>query len=203
MTTMRPLLMVVTGRPASGKTTLSRILSEQMKCPLIARDEMKEGYINTFRSSHKDIAATAAGEIYDAFFKTIELLLSNNISIVAEAAFQHKLWYPKLAPLMDKADIRIVICDIAPETAMKRFAERMAADPGREKFHGDSEEFLKDIDNSLINTYEAPHLPVPVLQVDTSDGYRPAVAEIIGFIARTFSPPSGFRPPPEPTGASF
>jgi len=44
---IKPLLIVVTGRPASGKTTLSRILSAEIKCPLLSRDEFKEGYINT------------------------------------------------------------------------------------------------------------------------------------------------------------
>jgi predicted kinase len=107
----KPLLIVVTGRPASGKTTLSRILAREIKCPLLSRDEFKEGYINSFQSHHNDLAATAAMDIYDTFFQTIELLLSKKISLVAEAAFQHKLWHPKLIPLANTADIRIIVCD--------------------------------------------------------------------------------------------
>lgn len=43
----KPLLTVVTGRPASGKTSLAHLLTGEMKCPLISRDELKGGYMNT------------------------------------------------------------------------------------------------------------------------------------------------------------
>lgn len=178
----KPLLIVVTGRPASGKTTLARILSAAIKCPLLSRDEFKEGYINTFQSQHKDLPATSSLDIYAAFSQTIELLLLKNISLVAEAAFQHKLWYPKLMPLLDRADIRIVLCDIAPELARNRFIDRMASDAGREKFHGDGAELLQHPDDSLIISYKAPDLPVPTLRVDTTKEYNPDITTILEFI---------------------
>lgn len=178
MVVIKPILVVVTGRPASGKTTLSRLLASTIKCPLVSRDELKEGYINTFH----DLASGSAADIYKLFFQTIDLLLSGNISIIAEAAFQHKLWHPQLMPLIDKAAIRMIICETSPKIATERFTERLAADPDREKFHGDSEELLKDADSSLMNIYQAPNLPVPTLRVDTTKGYQPAMTEIIKFI---------------------
>jgi len=178
----KPLLIVVTGRPASGKTTLSRILSTEIKCPLVSRDEFKEGYINTFQSHHNDLPSTATQDIYAVFFQTIELMLSNNISLVAEAAFQHKLWHPKLRSLANIADIRIVICDIAPALARSRFIDRMSSDAGREKFHGDEAELLQQPDDSLITSYKAPDLPFPTLKVDTTEDYRPDIGRIVEFI---------------------
>lgn len=37
-----PLLVVVTGSPASGKSTLAEKLSESMRLPLLAKDAFKE-----------------------------------------------------------------------------------------------------------------------------------------------------------------
>lgn len=181
MTLIKPSLIVVTGRPASGKTTLSRALSQQIKYPLIARDELKAGYINTFRFSPGGIAANADIEVSETFFRTIELLIAGNISIIAEAAFQHKLWYPRLEPLIDKADIRVIICELSPQLARERYIDRMDADPGREAFHRDSEELLKEAQSSLIDTYNAPELPVPTLKVDTTVDYCPAMTGILEF----------------------
>lgn len=178
----KPLLIVVTGRPASGKTTLSHILSAEIKCPLLSRDAFKEGYINTFQSYHNDLPATANQDLYAVFFQTVELLLSNNISLVAEAAFQHKLWYPKLTALADIADIRIIVCDIASDLARSRFIDRMTSDAGREKFHGDGAELLQHPDDSLITSYQAPDLPLPTLKVDTTENYNPGIARIVEFI---------------------
>ncbi len=43
----KPMLIVVTGRPGSGKTTLAHKLAREIWCPVISRDEIKEGLVNT------------------------------------------------------------------------------------------------------------------------------------------------------------
>ncbi len=37
-----PLLLVVTGMPSSGKTTVAEDLARRLRLPLIAKDEIKE-----------------------------------------------------------------------------------------------------------------------------------------------------------------
>ena len=106
----KPLLVVITGMPASGKTTLAHLIAEKTHCPLLSRDELKEGYINTTGVRHAQLNDDSAKHIYEAFFDTIGLLISRKISLVIEAAFQDKLWKPKLSILQSGADIKIVIC---------------------------------------------------------------------------------------------
>ena len=174
----KPRLIVVTGRPASGKTTLAHLLAKEIRCPLLSRDEFKEGYINTVRPDRDSLPDAIGKNIYEVFFQAVDLLVSNHISIIIEAAFQHILWQPKLSNFFDNADVRIIICETDIETALKRFLKRASDDAGREKFHGDESTGLGEL---LIQSYEAPQLPVPTLYVDTMKDYVPDLSRIIRF----------------------
>ena len=173
------MLVIIAGRPGSGKTTLARILAAGIRCPLISRDEIKEGYINTVNKEHAKITKEENIQIYETFFNTIELLLDNNITIIAEAAYQHKLWQPKFEVLREKSDIKIIVCKTDPDLAYNRFLERKNKDAQREYFHGDA----AAADEYVL--YEAPQFPVPLLEVDTTNEYRPDLSEIIFFAWRS------------------
>ena len=177
----KPLLIVVTGSPATGKSTLAHILADKINCPLLSRDQFKEGLINTLGLSHSQLNRSVDLQVYETFFETIELLISKRISLVVEAAFQDKLWRPKLLNLLQQAEIKIIICKTAIALTKARFANRLSDFPEREKFHGDQslqEEQLA----SMIENYQPVNLDVPTLQVDTTQQYEPGIEEIINFI---------------------
>ena len=118
----KPKLIVVTGRPGSGKTTLSKKLGELLFLPVVVRDEVKEGYVNTFGVKHDTLPADTNKIVTETFFETIKLLISKNVSLIAEAAFQHKVWDLYLSALKDRADISIIICDVDAQVAAQRRA---------------------------------------------------------------------------------
>ena len=179
----KPLLLIITGRPASGKTTLARLISRQIHCPVISRDELKEGYINTIGLTTAETGDTATLQIYDTFFEAISLYISNDISVIAEAAFQDKLWKSKLNRITDKANIKIIICDTALPVAKARFAARLASDAGREIYHGDSALLSTNSDNSLLSPlYEPLNFDASTLHVDTTENYEPGLAAMLAFI---------------------
>ena len=176
----KPLLVVVTGRPASGKSTLARILAHELKCPLVSRDELKEGYVNTLSLRHSEMDESAGWHIYETFFEAIALFVSKGISIVVEAAYQDKLWRPALLKIVDQAILKIILCEVSPQVAKARFAERLKNEPERDRYHGDHS--VKGGGGLLTDVYEAVQMDVPTLTVDTADGYSPGIGQIIGFI---------------------
>jgi predicted kinase len=179
----KPLLIVVTGRPASGKTTLANLLSRELNLPLLSRDELKQGYITTTGVAHDQTDQSVDKHIYETFFNTTELLLTGGISIIVEAAFQHKLWAAKLSQYLDKADVKIVICDTSPELAKARFNKRLLEHPDRKRFHGDAHLTSGgEKAAALIEHYENVSVDAPTLLVDTSDRYNPQLAAIIEFV---------------------
>ena len=180
----KPLLVVVTGSPASGKSTLAHLLAHKINCPLLSRDELKEGLINTLRTSHSQLDSPVDLHVYETFFETIELLISKGTSLVVEAAFQDKLWRPKLLSLLPNATVKIIICKTNLELIKTRFANRLSNDPGREKFHGDQSLNAEQI-ASLIDNYKPVNMEVATLEVDTSHDYDPDMEEMINFIKNT------------------
>ena len=93
----KPLLAVVTGRPASGKTTLAHILAKEIRCPLLSRDEFKEGYINTVKLDHDHLPGNIALNIYETFFEVIDLMISKGYFVFADTyintIFVNKSWF--------------------------------------------------------------------------------------------------------------
>jgi hypothetical protein len=104
---------------------------------------------------------------------------------VAEASFQHRVWEPGLRPLLDKARIRIVHCRVEAAVARDRMARRLAETAARRAVHGDlrvDEPFERF--KATFESYESIALPVPSIEVDTTNGYEPTIAEIVGFVTR-------------------
>ena len=169
----QPTLVVVTGQPGAGKTTLAHALAREVHCPAVSRDEIKEGLVCTI--GH---AGETGGDIQlhatDAFFAALALLLDRSVTVVAEAAFQHKVWASRLEPLLSVARVRIVLCELDPERALARRIARGQADPERARFHPSNRP-------GGTVSYDPPQLEVPTLRVDTSDGYLPEFEAIVEF----------------------
>src|SRR5215471_8725901 len=132
-----PTLLVVSGPPGSGKTTLAHKIARAVGCPAICRDEIKEGMVHANPGFVPSTSDPLSLRTYSTFFEVLEVLVKAGATVVAEAAFQDKLWRPKLAPLADLADIRIVHCDVDPAVARARITRRFEEDGHIRKAHED------------------------------------------------------------------
>ena len=85
---------------------------------------MKEGLVNTL-GANPDTELDLTRHVYHTFFDTLDLLLNQQITLIAEAAFQHKVWSPKLEPLQDIVRIKIILCTISPLLAKSRLLRKL------------------------------------------------------------------------------
>jgi predicted kinase len=180
----RPTLVVVSGPSGSGKTTLAHELARAIGCPAICRDEIKEGMVHAHGAFDRQIGDELTHATLPVFFEVLEFLLKAHVTVVAEAAFQERLWRPGLDRLAPFCTIKIVHCIVDGATAYTRRLERaegnaihaihmdaasIRADPGAAQRHDD---------------FVFPTFPgAPVIRVATRDGYEPTLAAIAASLS--------------------
>jgi len=177
----KPYLIVVTGRPGSGKSTFSKAFGDEACLPVVSRDKIKEGYVHTFGKPHTSLSPQANGIASRIFKETLISLIDEGVSVIAEAAFQHGLWSQMLEPFREKARIYIVICKTDDHIAYDRYIKRGLADAKREYFHGDiGVDAARMGAEPDISPYNDPCIEgAPTIYVDTTAEYIPSISEII------------------------
>nr|BFE68388.1 hypothetical protein GCM10020092_016890 [Actinoplanes digitatis] len=181
MVSRKPILVVVSGPPGAGKTTLAHRLARKIGCPAICRDEIKEGMVH----ATGDFVAAPGDQLtlrtLPTFFQVLELLLNAGVTTVAEAAFQDRLWRPHLQHLGEIADIRVVHCQVTAEIARTRIQLRQGENSTR-RAHADTHLSTRQTHAAEHNSFHRVQLNVPEIDVDTSDEYRPDLDEIATFV---------------------
>jgi hypothetical protein len=168
-----PLLVMVSGAPGSGKSTLARLLAEELDVPWLSRDPFSRGIRRT------EGVMPAPSRSWTLWYATLANLLSNSVSLVMDQTMYRGIAEPDIKEhLLGLCRARLIHCR-APN-ALERFKARESAQ------HGESSTEYQRVFGLAIEaqelTTEPPDLNVDLLQVDTSDGYRPSLEGILGFI---------------------
>jgi predicted kinase len=175
-----PTLVVVSGPPASGKTTLAHALAPAIPCPAVCRDEIKEGMAHAhgagFRGGSGDPLTTRTLPV---FFEVLRVLAAAGVTVVAEAAFQDTLWRQGLEPLAELVDLRIIHCEVEEGAARQRLTRLRSA-------HGDrSPAALEALAGGRpFAGFDRISIPAPSIVVDTTEGYSPTLSEVVDFVGR-------------------
>lgn len=178
---LKPKCIIVTGRQGSGKTTLAKRLGERLWMPVVHRDEIKEGYVNTFGIRHDELPPDSNRVVTELFFSLVDQYLKGNISIVIEAAFQHHVWEPRMAKLLESASVWLVLARVNKATAGDRAIQRGLENPDREFYHGDNRVVHYKQTGELLTPadYAEPKFDLPTIKVSADGDYVPSLEDIV------------------------
>src|SRR5690606_31301980 len=84
------LVVMVTGHPATGKTTLANHLARELELPLLWRDRIKETLLDLLPSPDAEVTAWSrrlSGVSWTLLYQQIEVLLQARVAHVVESNF--------------------------------------------------------------------------------------------------------------------
>jgi len=179
-------ILIVSGRPGSGKSTLSRKIATTLSCPLISRDDIYGAVALNHLIAGGDYLSDDENhkrKTFEVFFSTIQFYSSKGVFVIAESAFQDHMWRNGLGTT-DSYHIKVIHCEVEESLARERVYERGVRDHDELSRLPSAKELLISPIKLAPRDCNCISFANERLVVNTTDGYEPIFEDIIHFILK-------------------
>ncbi len=168
-----PLLVIISGAPGTGKTTLGRRIAAELRFPFIGKDDIKERLFDTLGVGDRAWSRKLGIATYPLLYYFVETQISVGRSLVVESNFRPELSTAEFLDLKNRYAFEPfqILCQTEPDVLLERFKRRSLSGerhPGHVD-HLNYEEFEATV---LQNQHDVLPIGGTVIRLDTTDFAR-------------------------------
>lgn len=137
---MKSLLIIITGLPCTGKTTLGRKLAEELRLPFVSKDDFKELLFDDLWWADREWSKKLGVASYSILYHVTESVLKAGQSLIVETNFHSVIASEKIRELRSVYDFIPfqILCHTEGKVLVERFKER-AESGNRHEGHRDEQ----------------------------------------------------------------
>jgi predicted kinase len=177
-------VLVVSGLPGAGKTTVAQRVQRALSWPLMAKDHFKERLFDVLGSPDPQASKQLSIASYALMFDMTRQLAAHGISVMLEGNFR----WPEVGQHFEALSpgVRFIQlwCTAPVEVLISRLQLR-AQDKSRHPGHHDDENLAQLVQEVSSQTPTPLPLPGELITVDTSKDTLAAVAKLVTRLIRT------------------
>lgn len=163
-------VVVVTGPPAGGKTTLGRQLAADLGVPFVSKDAIKESLYDSLGWTAKAGSRRLGIASFEVLYVVLEALVAAGVSVVIEAPFDPEMAAAELESLRQRYPLAIVqvLCRAEGRVLIERYRARN--DSGERHPGHIQTDLMAEVEEHLAQgTWTPVAIESGVIEVDTSD----------------------------------
>ena len=125
-TESKPLLIIVSGAPCTGKSTIATRVAREFGLPFLSKDAIKESLFDSLGTGGRDWSRRLGLASIELLFKLIATQLEAGRSLVAESNFYREFDTPRFEELRGRFDFDLlqVHCFADTSTLLSRYRLR-------------------------------------------------------------------------------
>jgi predicted kinase len=175
----RPHLVIISGPPGAGKTSLAGPLARRLGYALLEKDVIKERLADALGPSAPEHSRPLGLGAILVLYDVARELLENGQAVVIESTFYKGTAEADLRPLVELANAVMIHVTADDEMLVSRYEQRDASGE-RHPVHttpGRVDELRRNLASGAT---QPPDVTIPVIEIDTT--YGPLDVEEIAFM---------------------
>lgn len=166
----KTVLIIISGPPCTGKTTLGKKIVGEFHLPLISRDHIKESLFDSLGTKDREWSKKLGLASYKILYQTVDTLLQVEQSLILESNFKPEFDNERFLDLQKKYDLEIIqiTCKTDGKILFERFKKRSESGE-RHPGHVDSQNYDEFKELLLKGRYQALNIGSKVFEIDTTD----------------------------------